>query len=756
VKILLGSARNLSLRWKILLPIVFLSLVTWVATANILGHSSDQTIREQGQTEARQVATTAARHLQLRSDNLRDEVTLLAVEGQLMVGDRSIKQALRSFGPNLTEAFATMPSGTQAFRADLVKLVDTSGRVILQLRRKLLETTKVDDQRIITAARKGQAVGAIAMLSSQPVAYVVGAASIDLGDSETAVFLVGISLDRYMLDEIGLPDDDDVFVVGPGGIIADTGATADDPQWAEAVKDSTKGKTTVSGADYLMSSAPIADSLTPGLRVVAALPTAPLTAQAAAGREKAWLVLGAGLMAFVVMALLLSATLTRPLRAVTAAAQDLAAGDLEARAPVGSRDEIGTLASAFNAMGEELSSRAERLSLAFGDLKRLSETDALTGLFNHRAVYAAFDREMARARRHGLVFSVAVVDIDNFKLINDTYGHPAGDIVIRQVTTVLVTNTRAADVIGRHGGDEFMVILPETGAVEAAGVADKLRRAMYDYPMVTPDGLHIPIRLSFGTASFPANGSQVNELLACADSNLYQSKRRGGDMVTRGGKDEVRDRDAVGGFGMLDALVTTVDNKDCYTLHHSEDVTRLSLMMAEHLGLSEETQRVLRVAGLLHDVGKIGVPDALLRKPGRLTPAQYEIVKHHAALGATIIQGIPDEVDIRRAVVSHHERWDGKGFPAGVRGLAIPQLGRILAVADAFSAMTSDRPYRKALTRDEALAELEAGAGAQFDPDLVHVFVLAFDAGEDLPEPDEDEEAEEEGVGGAPVANSRA
>ena len=179
-------------------------------------------------------------------------------------------------------------------------------------------------------------------------------------------------------------------------------------------------------------------------------------------------------------------------------------------------------------------------------------------------------------------------------------------------------------------------------------------------------------------------------------------------------------------FSLLDSLVNTIDHKDQYTKRHSEDVTTYALQLVAALGLSSETVNAVRVAGLLHDIGKIGVPDSILRKPGKLTPEEYEIMKGHVTLSSLIIHGLPHLNDILDAVAHHHERWDGKGYPKGLSGTDIPLLGRVMAVADAFSAMTLDRPYRAGLTVDEALCEIERGAGTQFDPDLAHLFAKSL------------------------------
>ena len=356
-------------------------------------------------------------------------------------------------------------------------------------------------------------------------------------------------------------------------------------------------------------------------------------------------------------------------------------------------------------------------------LRLLSETDALTGLANHRKLREALKQEEARARRYKSPFAVVMIDVDGFKLLNDAYGHPAGDSVLTQMARLLEKQTRATDVVARYGGDEFLLLLPETTAAEAGALAEKLRRAVSEAPYVTKEGERIPLHMSIGIAGYPEDQTDVNALIATADANLYASKRRGGDAVTVC-EEETHDGGGSGGiFTLCDSLVTAVDNKDAYTRRHSEEVTEYALVLGVALGLSDETLHVLRVAGLLHDIGKIGVPDRILRKPGRLDDAEYDVVKGHSDLGGMIISALPDLQEIRDAVVSHHERFDGCGYPHRLTGAEIPILGRVLAVADAYSAMTTDRPYRQALSHEEAVEELRSCAGSQFDPDLVEVFI---------------------------------
>jgi diguanylate cyclase (GGDEF)-like protein len=411
---------------------------------------------------------------------------------------------------------------------------------------------------------------------------------------------------------------------------------------------------------------------------------------------------------------------SRPLRRLTDAVKGMAGGEIQQHVTIETRDELGEVAGAFNSMSDQLAE-------AFAELQRLSETDALTGLLNHRAIHHAIEKETARGRRYAAGFGLLVLDIDEFKLLNDTYGHPAGDQVLKRLADVLTNNTRETDVIGRQGGDEFLILLPETRPPGAAAAAEKVLAAVSEQAYITADGERVPVRVSIGVACFPEDGDRANVLIAHADANLYTSKRRGGNMITSCA-DGKRAEVTTGAFGMLEALVTAVDNKDRYTLRHSEEVTEHALSLAKAVGLSEESQRTMRIVGLLHDVGKIGVPDGILRKPGRLTPDEFEIIKQHPALGEALVQEVPNLDEIRAGVVSHHERWDGTGYPRGLSGEAIPLFGRIMSVADAFSAMTSDRPYRKALSVDEAVAELRAGAGSQFDPALVEPFIQTLRA----------------------------
>jgi diguanylate cyclase (GGDEF)-like protein/putative nucleotidyltransferase with HDIG domain len=326
--------------------------------------------------------------------------------------------------------------------------------------------------------------------------------------------------------------------------------------------------------------------------------------------------------------------------------------------------------------------------------------------------------------------------VDDFKLFNDTHGHLVGDAVLTQVSGTLRELCRDGDTAGRYGGDEFALLLHGLSAEDAGKVKRRLDRAVRSRPYTLADGTLVPLSVSTGIACFPADGHNRQELLAVADADMYAAKhakggRRSfarevlvsplGSVVDLGAADLLGDSP----LGVLEGLVTAVDAKDRYTREHSDDVTRLALLLADALELGKDGRRVLALAGSLHDVGKIAVPDRILRKPGRLTPEEYDMVKRHVTYGVALIRGVLDEDAVVEAVAHHHERWDGRGYPAGLTGRETPLLGRIMQLADAVSAMMLDRPYRRGLPWGRVVAELRANAGTQFDPSLVDMFIAA-------------------------------
>jgi diguanylate cyclase (GGDEF)-like protein len=369
----------------------------------------------------------------------------------------------------------------------------------------------------------------------------------------------------------------------------------------------------------------------------------------------------------------------------------------------------------------------------YQEASRLADRDGLTDLLNHRSIQVQLSANLSRAIRTKTEFSVVMMDVKNFKFFNDTYGHPVGDQVLRTVARCLTDATRTSDVLGRFGGDEFMAILLDTdsrGTIEVCSrIAERLQHESFQE---SNDGRRIPIAISFGAALFPDDGKSVMELLSVAQGNLEDARYGNAPMLANLEKNasqeaqelrKLKEASEGGTFGVLDALVTAIDNKDHYTRRHSEDVTHWATLMAKQLNFTEETQRAVRISGLLHDVGKIAVPDSILRKPGRLNDDEFQIMQQHPVFGALIVKEVPHLTEVLGGIRHHHERFDGRGYPDKLSGESIPVLGRLLAVPDCFSAMTTERPYRKALSWQEAISEIEKGRGSQFDPLMANAFL---------------------------------
>lgn len=358
------------------------------------------------------------------------------------------------------------------------------------------------------------------------------------------------------------------------------------------------------------------------------------------------------------------------------------------------------------------------------EAQRLADCDPVTNLYNHRYLFQRLYSEVERHAAAGKPLSVLMLDLDNFKLFNDTHGHLAGDEVLRKAATVLRRFFRESDIIARYGGDEFMVILPNVSLENAILCARRLQHRFADEEFGGPGRQSVPIYVSCGLASFPQDATEVLELVAIADANLYAAKNQGKGKINArmvGVMDGNVPQSE--GLDLLRSLVVAVDNKDRYTRRHSEEVTAYSLLLARAMGLSAEMQRSIHICGLLHDLGKIGVPDRILRKPGQLEPDEVAVMNQHPVIGALIVGSIPDMEDVVPGVRYHHERFDGQGYPEGLAGEEIPLIARLLAVADVFSAMTTHRPYRKALTHAEALQEIETGLGSHFDPTIGAQFI---------------------------------
>jgi diguanylate cyclase (GGDEF)-like protein/putative nucleotidyltransferase with HDIG domain len=349
-------------------------------------------------------------------------------------------------------------------------------------------------------------------------------------------------------------------------------------------------------------------------------------------------------------------------------------------------------------------------ALLYEQSQEQARHDSLTGLLGHRVFHEELTALLAIRRP----FSMLLFDIDDFKQINDLNGHQIGDRALCLVSDALRRGTRSGDTVFRIGGEEFCALLPGLTEKDAFTAANALRQSVASMASALPN----PVTVSIGVASFPAHGSTRDELLACADAAMYASKRRGKNRVSVAGEEAgetpTRSRREIG----LDLL----QDKDPDTVTHSLHVSILSVEVARVMALDEDRLEHLSTAARLHDIGKIAVPDAILAKPGPLDDDEFALVKTHTVVGAELLisWGLPGPGAIVR---QHHERIDGGGYPLGLSGEQISLEARIIHVADAYTAMTRDRPYRKALPRDEALDELARHAGSQFDSDVVTALV---------------------------------
>ncbi|HTG41280.1 MAG TPA: diguanylate cyclase [Methylomirabilota bacterium] len=370
-----------------------------------------------------------------------------------------------------------------------------------------------------------------------------------------------------------------------------------------------------------------------------------------------------------------------------------------------------------------------RLTRQTRQLFEASRRDALTGLLNHGSAVAELATLLEATRESGAAVGVALVDIDGFRLLNETYGHAAGDGALVSIARALRTELSVASTIGRFGPDEFIVVAPPSCVGDLEPAIDRLRTRIEQLSLQFGASERLPVSVSCGICYFPTNGTAATNLLAVATGALSEAKAGGG----RGVRVAQLDSDDLAiaqrsSFDVLTGLVEAVDTKDRYTKQHSEDVARYAVFLADQLGLGPEERQSIELAGLLHDVGKIGVPGTILRKPGPLTGDEYDAIKQHPALGDAIVRDLPNVEAVKAGVRHHHERWDGTGYIDGLAGEDIPLIARIVSVADAFSAMTTTRPYRKALTVAEALHRLREASGTQLDPRLVTAFVDAIEA----------------------------
>ncbi|MEW5992687.1 MAG: diguanylate cyclase [Chloroflexota bacterium] len=413
---------------------------------------------------------------------------------------------------------------------------------------------------------------------------------------------------------------------------------------------------------------------------------------------------------------------------LVAAAERLAAGDPDVAVPT-RRD----------ALGRRLAAAVTALRSTMAEAQSEATTDRLTGIPNRPAIVGALFTEVERSVRYRRPLAVAFADIDHFKTVNDTYGHEAGDAILQGVAATLRRNLRSSDRVGRYGGEEFMILLPETSVEDAAVLADKLRLIVAGEHHHLPDGSEVGVTVSLGVTGGAGDRLSVDALVREADAAMYSAKALGRDQVyafeepnddstiirspiSPAGRSQAMELGRRAHGAAADALARIISPLPHYRGQPSALIATIVTTLARQLDLPEHEIDKIRVAALLHDVGKVGVPQDILEKPSSLTPAEWRSVVQHPRIGQVILEQATMLRDAVPIILHHHERFGGAGYPYGLRGHEIPLGARIVAIADAYDAMIQDRPYKRKISHDAAIEELQRHAGTQFDPELVEIF----------------------------------
>src|SRR5271165_5820091 len=427
----------------------------------------------------------------------------------------------------------------------------------------------------------------------------------------------------------------------------------------------------------------------------------------------------------------------------------------------------------------DLISGALHNALSFQKAQEQAITDGLTNVKTHRFFMEALSSEWKRSSRAGRSFALVLMDLDRFKFVNDFYGHLEGDLVLQRVGQILETNCRRSDVVARYGGDEFVILMPETTMEQARQLSSKLRGWVSADPLLREKN----ITASFGIACYPLHGSTPQELIQVADASMYLSKHQGGNTVSTADHVDPNEarrwkRDVLEAYlgvtlkrlfttgpdafeeiylrlrqfteslpcteiaqetpadgpralpqSILDtvtSLAYAIDAKDQYTQGHSQKVSAYAALLAEALSMSDLEVEEIRLGAVLHDVGKVGIPEAILNKSGPLNLEEWDTMKTHVTFGGKLLEPLVPLERIRRMVLHHHEFFDGSGYPEALTGETIPLGARIITIADSYDTITSARSYKKGRTAEQALSELERCAGTQFDPRLIEAFVRAM------------------------------
>ncbi|NFM43297.1 diguanylate cyclase [Clostridium botulinum] len=362
-------------------------------------------------------------------------------------------------------------------------------------------------------------------------------------------------------------------------------------------------------------------------------------------------------------------------------------------------------------------------------LESLVNKDGLTDVYNHRFFHDALSKEVIECEEKNEALSMIFIDIDYFKHYNDLYGHQKGDQVLKTIGEILKNNTRKEDIVARYGGEEFAVLLPNTSEQDAINIAEKIRKKIeYTYFESEENQPNGNLTVSMGISVYPYKAKSDMELIKSADDALYRAKFFNKNRVEAYTSilDELKndiDEEHIDLVTSIKTLISVINAKDRYTYGHVERVVLYSRLLADKLKLSEEDKKNFIYGAYMHDIGKINISREILNKKMPLAKEEWEILKQHPVNGVEIIKPVSSLQNISDLILHHHERYDGKGYPDKLKGDNIPFLARALTVVDSFDAMTSNRPYNRRKTYEEAIEELERCSGTQFDSYIAEKFI---------------------------------
>lgn len=663
----------------------------------------------------RQVELEAQRNLQevssLLASSTRERGEALAVQTRLLADLASVHKAL------LARDLETVRDRTRYFsertQADAVVVTDPSGRILARGGRAPINLVGPSVLTMIRNARAGRTEAGI--VAQDGKLYNVTCAPIVEGKKLGAVTSFSSVGDELAFD-LAKATSARVLLLWNGKVVG----SSFPPKGLSKLPTKNRSNVDLNGERYVALSQPMPGAAEDLGVWIATLRSFDTLAQPYRALSTMFTVL---LLVSLLVAVLLAGTfatgMTAPLSSLVKSAQVVRDGEWPEPFDVQREDEIGILQSVFNDMMVALRESRERIF-------SLVDTDPLTGLDNHRRFKERLDQEVFRACMSHKPLVLALVDFDKFAEYNAKFGHTAGDEALCIMGKLLSEVAPDIAFLARYGGEEFAMLLPLNTLEAIEPILDRLRE-------LATDRFLGPLTFSIGVADVKPGITTGAGLLLSAEMALSRSKQLGRNRTCR--------FDAVPGaantedpfqlqeylqdttLSTIQALAGAVDAKDSYTQGHSVRVARYACDLARYMGYPAHYVDLVYKTGTLHDVGKIGVPDSVLSKPARLEPEEQAIMETHAVLGELIVKKAPQLQDMLPGVRHHHERWDGDGYPDRLMGTQIPLLARLIAVADTFDAMTSDRPYRKALPEDVALDEIRRKAGTQFDPELAEAFV---------------------------------